>query len=166
MKRLFAMILLPVFLMGCSAAPVFESVEDVYAPVLPDPGELQVAVPDDATVLTSGGEGGDTLYFCSGYTMTVQILEGGDLNRSVETLTGYSRDSLTVMQTVRDGVACYSCVWTSAGEGGDQVGRLVLLDDGAYHYAVSVMAPAAEAGALTETWDDILNRVTLRSTDS
>lgn len=166
MKRLFALMLVPILLCGCSAKQVYEPVVDVYAPVLPEPGKLQVVIPEAASILTGAGENNGALYFCDGYTMTVQSLAGGDLNRSLQTLTGYSRDGLTVVQTQRESTPCYACAWTCAGEGGDQVGRLVLLDDGAYHYAVTVMAPAAEAGDLSEIWDDILNGVTLCSTDS
>lgn len=165
MKKLFAIMLMPVLLLGCTAEPVMEQVEDVYAPLQPEPAQLRVNIPDNASVLTAAGVGAETLYFCDGYTLTVQTLTGGDLNRSLQLLTGYQRDSLTVLQTLRNGSACYSCAWTSAGEGGDQVGRLVLLDDGAYHYAVTVMAPAETAGDLAQIWDAVLNEVTLGNTE-
>lgn len=166
MKKYFVCLLLAVLLAGCAAEPVFEQVEDVYGGTLPDAGELTVMLPEEAAVLTAAGDGSGQLYFCDGYTLTVQTLTGGDLDRSLRMLTGYGRNSLTVLETLRDGVPCFSCAWTSAGEGGDQVGRLVLLDDGAYHYAVTVMADAARAGSLSETWDSILNRVILPNTGS
>lgn len=166
MKRIALMALLSVMLLGCAASPVFEPVTDVYAGTVPPPGILQVMVPEKASMLTSTGDGTGQLYFCDGYTLSVQTMSGGDLNRSLRSLTGYGRDRLTVLETSREGLACYCCAWTSAGEAGEQVGRLVLLDDGMYHYAVTVMAPAADTGALVEEWETILNRVTLSDTAS
>ena len=32
---------------------------------------------------------GEKLYFCDGYTLTLQILDGGDWSRTVQTLCGY-----------------------------------------------------------------------------
>ncbi len=166
MKKLFVILLLPVLLLGCGAEPVFEQVEDVYGEALPPAARLEVLLPEEASVLTGSSDGTGQIYFCDGYTLTTQILNGGDLDRSLRALTGYGCDSLTVLETVRQGNPCFSCAWTSAGEGGDQVGRLVLLDDGAYHYAVTVMAPAGQAGDLSEIWDGILSRITLANTDS
>lgn len=166
MKKLFVILLLPALLLGCAGSPVFELVEDVYAGTEPAPGELMVILPEEASVLTGLSDGTGQLYFCDGYTLTTQILNGGDLDRSLRELTGYSRGSLTVLETDREGLRCVTCAWSSAGEEGDQVGRLVLLDDGAYHYAVTVMAPAERVGDLTDTWDGILNRVSLSNTGS
>ena len=165
MKKVSILLAVLVLLSGCSVQ-TFETVDDPNdVVVMATPAQLTFDLPDHAASAVMQGASG-SLYFCDGYTITVQTLTGGDLNRSLQTLTGYSRESLTVVQTQRGSSLCYSCAWTSAGEGGDQVGRLVLLDDGTYHYAVTVMAPAAEAGNLSEIWDDILNRVTLRSTDA
>lgn len=164
MKKLIVMLLLPVLLLGCSAEPVFEQVDAVYEITASTPRSIEVMIPEKATVLTSAGEGSGRLYFCDGYTMTVQTLVGGDMDRTFRTLTGYGRDSLTVLETLRGDSLCYSCAWISAGENGDQVGRMVVLDDGVYHYAVTVMASADRAGALSEEWDRILNGVSLSDT--
>lgn len=166
MKKCIVILLLSTLLAGCAAEPVFEQVEDVYAGTVPDPAELAVMLPEEASLLAGQTEAAGQLYFCDGYTLTTQILSGGDLDRSLRTLTGYGADSLTLLQTVRDGCACVTCAWTSAGEGGDQVGRLLLLDDGTYHYAVTVMAPAEQAGSLSETWDALLGSITLSYTGS
>ena len=164
MKKLW-MILVPVLLLGCAAEPVFEKVEDVYGDALPAVAQVQVLMPETASVMATAGDGSGQIYFCDGYTLTVQTLAGGDMDRSIRSLTGYGRDGLTVMETLRDGIPCFTCAWTSAGEHGDQVGRLVLLDDGVWHYAVTVMADAGRAGELTEEWDQILSSVTLQRTD-
>lgn len=159
-------LLLPVLLAGCAAEPVFEQVQDVYAGTVPVPAEILMMLPEEASVRTGVQGDAGQLYFCDGYTLTTQTLEGGDLDRSLRTMTGYGAEDLTVLETDREGFRCVTCAWTSAGEGGDQVGRLVLLDDGAYHYVVTVMAPADRAGDLRDTWDSLLNRVTLSYTGS
>lgn len=161
MKRVLWILLLPLVLAGCSSEPTFEQVTDVYAGTQPEPAQLTVILPEEASLLTGQTEGAGALYFCDGYTLTVQTLSGGDMERSLREITGYDADSLSFVETQRQGLRCISCAWTCAGEGGDQVGRLVLLDDGYYHYAVTVMAPAEEAGALASTWDALLNRVSL-----
>ena len=68
------------------------------------------------------------------------------------------------MQTRRGSADCYECVWTGAGEGGDQMCRAMVLDDGRFHYAVTVMAAADDAGDLAKTWQTIFDSVKL-STD-
>lgn len=166
MKRLFALLVLPALLAGCDASPVFEQMEDVYAGAVSAPAELVVMLPEEASVMTAAGDGQAQLYFCDGYTLTVQTLSGGDLDRSLRDMTGYGRESLSVVETQRQGLRQIDCAWACAGEGGDQVGRLVLLDDGYYHYVVTVMAPAEQAGALAATWDTLLNRVSLAYTGS
>ena len=45
-----------------------------------------------------------------------------------------------------------------------QVGNAVILDDGNFHYAVSVMADADQAAKLEDTWQHILDSVCALST--
>ena len=101
---------------------------------------------------------------CDDYMLSMQTLAGGDLNRTLKQITGYDKTQLTVLQTRAGDAEKYSCVWTAAGEGGDQVGRAVILDDGNYHYCVTVMADAAAAGELIPVWQELLATVSL-STD-
>ena len=97
--------------------------------------------------------------------LTLQTFTGGDLDATMRQVTGFSKEQVTCLQT-RDGeINQYSCVWSSAGEGGDHVGRAVILDDGSYHYTVTVMADFETAGELTDTWQDLLNSVSLTDTD-
>lgn len=154
--------LFTLILFGCGSQEVFEQVEDVYAAEVFRSAQVLLELPEDAAVLTMNGADG-TIYFCEGYTLTVQTLAGGDLDGTFRTLTGFSKDDLTVMNPAQDR---YEAVWTSAGDGGDQVGRLVLLDDGVYHYGVTVMADAKTAGELRGIWSQILDSVSLAHTDS
>lgn len=163
MRKLW--LLLPVLglLWGCARQEVFERVEDLYQVRPPVAGVIAVDVPADALVTAMATGEDSTIYFCDGYTLTVQTLAGGDLGRTVTELTGFGPEAVTLVQT-RDGeLKRYEGTWICAGEGGDQVGQLVLLDDGGHHYAVTVMAPAARVGQLRLVWDSLLDSVTLRT---
>ena len=165
MKIIIVLIVSVLCLSGCNAPKNLETVSDISdMQVAAIPKKLEVAVPENATVCTmENGEG--SLWLCDGYVMTVQTMAGGDLNRTLVQLTGFSQDQLTVMQTKQGDIKRREFVWSAVGEGGDQVGRAVILDDGSNHYAVCVMADAAEAGKLTETWQKILDSVNLTDTD-
>ena len=158
MRKCWIIGVLVLLLTGCGAQETFETLGDLYVePVAATAQEMAVDLPAEiaAPVMESGDSG--KLYLCDGYTLTMQTFESGDLNRTLQECTGYGRDALTVMETVRDDVTRYECVWTSAGEGGDQLGRLTVLDDGCYHYVLTVMADAAEAGQLSQTWQHMFN---------
>ena len=165
MKKCWVLLALALVLSGCGTQETFETLSDHYAQqasaVL---YEVKVALPEEAAVPAMEAQDGSKLYLCDGYTVTVQTMEAGDLDRTVRNTTGYSKDSLTVMQTQKDGVKRYECVWSAAGEGEDAVGRAVIMDDGACHYVVSVMANYTQAGELSATWKHILDSVELIST--
>lgn len=165
MKRLRIILALSLLLTGCGAQQTFETVDDVQAaPVMAQMQKISFVLPDEAAVPAIENGDGEKLYLCDGYTIAVQTMEAGDLGRTLRQLTGFDRDQLTLMQTEQTGIKRYDCVWSAAGEGGDQVCRAAVLDDGSYHYAVTVMAEFSTAGDLTETWRTILNSVSL-STD-
>lgn len=163
--KIICVLLVFLLLTGCGAQPVFEKVEDPWVEVDVKQKELVVKLPSDAAspVLQSPETG--RLYLCNGYVLTLQTLSGGDLDATMRQITGFSKEQLTYMQTRDGAVDKYSCVWSSAGEDGDHVGRAVILDDGSYHYAVTVMADFASAGELSDTWQALLNSVTLKDTD-
>lgn len=157
--------LLPVLLLwGCGQQEVFEQVEDVYAVSAPQPEKLFVDLPAGAAMTAMGSGEDHAIYFCDGFTLTVQTLAGGDLGRSTVQLTGFLPGQMTLIQTEEGAVKRYVGAWSCAGEEGDQVGRLVLLDDGAYHYAVTVMAPAQDVASLQLAWDTVLGSVSFDRT--
>ncbi len=164
MKKVILVMLLCLGLAGCGTPADLETVSDIYLPVTAVAGTVQVALPDEAAMTVMGQGDGNRMYFCDGYTLSIHILASGDLAGTLQEMTGFHPDRLTVMKTREYGFRCCECVWTSAGEGGDQVGRLMLLDDGNFHYVVSVMAPAEQAGALADTWDKVFASVTLGGT--
>lgn len=164
MKKLILVLGLAAILSGCAAQQTFETVQDVYAaPAALH--QLRLTLPDEAALFVMEDGSGSCFYECDGYTLTTQTLAGGELDQTLRLLTGYGADGLTVITTSRDGLRRYDGVWTAAGEGGDQVGRFTVLDDGTNHYAVTVMAEANAAGDLDDTWDALLGSACLVSTD-
>ena len=165
MRKWLVCMLAMLLLCGCGAQSVFETVDDedslaVSAAVR----QILIDLPKEAAKPVMESAGGDSLYLCDGYTLTVQTLAGGEMNRTMQQLTGFGKDQLQYICTRSGDAERYDLAWTSAGEGGDQVARGVILDDGQNHYAVCVMADAADAAALQKTWQKLLNTVAL-STD-
>lgn len=156
MRKCWILLLAALLLSGCAAKETFETVADeLLQPVVSTQREIVLTVPDGAAAEVMESEDGGRLYFCDGYTMTVQILDGGDWNRTMGTLCGYSPDALTVMETQDGSWKRQEWIWVSAGEGGEQLGRGVVLDDGSYHYCLTVMADASGASALEAEWDGV-----------
>lgn len=158
MKKLWVLFALALLLTGCGAKD-YEGVADVYAPeALPAARELLVSLPPDAAAMESGD---GQLWLCDGYTVSSLTRPSGDLDATLRAVTGYGREQLEVLSWEHDGLTRYACVWVSAGEGGDQLARTEVLDDGAYHYCLTLQAEADRAGALQETWGNMLDTLSL-----
>ena len=91
----------------------------------------------------------------------MQILDGGNLDETVKTLSGYDRDVLTVLTTRKDNLDRHEFVWACAGEEGELVGRAMVLDDGSYHYCVAILGDAQQAMENKVLWDDMFQSFTL-----
>lgn len=160
MKKLLIMLCAILLLTGC-AAQTFETVDDLNdVQAMATPATLLLDLPEEAAAPAMQGSSG-TLYFCGDYDIMVEIMPSGNLSNTLQILTGFQREELELMQTVRCGVDCYEGVWSAAGEAGDHVGRVLVLDDGSFHYCVSVMAMAEDAGQCAEDWNEILESVAL-----
>jgi len=160
LKRIGILILAVIMLTGCSATQTFERIEDVYNFQEPQEREVLLTLPEDAAaqVLSSGNA---TLYLCDGYEVIQQVLPAGDLSATLRELSGYEKDRLSVIETGISDVTRYECVWSAAGENGDVVARAAVLDDGYYHYCLTVMAEAKTAGKLQQTWQQIFSSYAL-----
>ena len=156
MKKVGVLILaILVILCGCSAQGDYESVSDVLGQQEPAiPKQVHLRLPEDAAAQVIAGDAG-TLYLCDGYEVTVQTLSGGDLQRTLRELTGYDQAHLTVLETPQTIGMRYDFVWSAAGEAGDMVARAAVLDDGNYHYCLTVMAAADVSGSLNDAWREI-----------
>ena len=129
MKKVCLIFALMLLLTGCSFQ-TFEQVQDGDdVPAMAIPATIRMDLPEDAAAPAMQGESG-TLYFCGGYDIGVEILPSGNLNSTLQALTGFEKENLNLIQTVRSEAVCYEGVWSAAGEAGDMIGRILVLDDG------------------------------------
>lgn len=158
MKRIILAAGFVLLLAGCSAQPTFETVSDEYVqPVSVQLQQMTLALPDDAAALTVQSDEGGNLYFCDGYTITVQVMDSGDLDKTLRQTTGFGKDALQLMETESGAVKRYECVWVAAGEGEEQVGRAAVLDDGVSHYVLTCMAGASDAETVQPAWQELFS---------
>ena len=135
-----------------------ETVADEWLiPVMAQPREISVRLPEDM-VLPVLEQDGRRLYMAQGYEVMLDVLDAGDLSATVRSISGYEKDNLTVIETRQDGMDRYDFVWSAAGETGDRLGRGVILDDGNYHYCMSVLR---DQGDFPVVWRDIFSSFTL-----
>ena len=152
MKRIIVILMMLLMLTGCAGESTYETVNDELE-LLPTPEMQQTVVelpPEAASPTIESGS--ERLYMCGNYDIRVQTMESGDLEATVKAVSGFDMDSLTVIQTMRDGRDCYEFVWACADEDGQQVGRATILDDGNYHYVLSVMGDADHAWENYPVW--------------
>lgn len=164
MKKCMLMMLgVLVLLTGCAAAETFETVMDVIVPQTPVLREVSVELPEDAVVSVMESSAGK-LYLCDSYEITLQTFSAGSLSQTVRSVSGYDGEELTILESAAgEGVTRYDFVWSAMGENGERIGRAAILDDGGYHYVLSAMADAADAGELTEAWNSLLRSFQLES---
>ena len=147
-------------LSGCGVEETFETVADeMVLTVMAQPGEISVRLPENAVapVLESDKR---QLYMSETYEIVLETLESGDINATIEAISGYEKDQLTVMHTETDTASRYEFVWTCAGEKGHRLGRAVILDDGNYHYCLSVLRDA-DTEKSQIVWSDVFASFTL-----
>ena len=162
MKKYLFILVCALCLSGCGKQPALETVTDeAWQPVSGTVYYPVVNLPEEAAAAAMESEDAGTLWLCDGYTVTLQTLPGGDLDRTVRETTGFSKDALCLMETKEAGIRRIQTVWASAGESGEQVGRLTVLDDGENHHVLTCMADAAQAGELTEKWRELMDTFSL-----
>lgn len=146
--------LLAMLLTACASQETVETVaDDMAVPVMAEPREIAVDLPGEAEQTVVEGASGN-LYLGSDYSIAIETLDAGDLDRTIYDLTGFHKSDLTVITTESDGVKRYEFVWAAAGEAGEQLGHGVILDDGNYHYCMSVLRPA-ETKVSQIIWEDV-----------
>lgn len=159
MKKVWLLVFLALLLCGCAAEETFETVSDeIVAPVMAQPRQLSVRLPEDALspVLESESR---QIYMSEDYEITIETLSSGDLNATVQILSGYDKDALTILQTEKGEIERYDFVWVSTGDQGERLGRGVILNDGQYHYCMSVLRDAQ--GASQIVWSDVFDSFSL-----
>lgn len=160
MKKLW-IIAAVLLLTGCAAPKDYETMADNYLVPQQIAKQVSASVPSDDALLAMTDAGGGTLYLCDGYSVLIETLEAGDIDRTLKHISGFTRDQLQVIERQDDIFRRLECVWAAAGEGQDQVGRAVILDDGAYHYTLTFMADAQKTGELTQQWQQIVQSFNL-----
>jgi len=165
MKKLLVLLLLATMLVGCGAEQTFEVVEDGI-PVEPvvSPQQFFVSLPDEAVTPTFQDDSGE-IYVCQDYTISKQIMESGDLEKTVTTLTGQRPEDIQIIKTFDENCDRYDLVWTAVGEEGLQLGRACILDDGNFHYTLSTLAGEETAGQLRDTLQDMYDSCKLLDPD-
>ncbi len=159
MKILIACIAL--LLTGCGGQETMETVSDEFVqPVLAQIRQVCVSLPEDAAAPVLEDENG-AVYVCEDYEVYQQVLPAGDLGATVRTVSGYDPENLTVIHTWQDDCKRYDFVWVAAGDQGDRVGKCCILDDGNYHYTLTVLGNAESAGEYEAVWREILNSFSL-----
>ena len=157
MKKWIVCLVLPLILTGCGAGVTLETVHgDLEEPAAARPREISVELPGEAAVPAVESDSG-RIYTCGDYDLAIQTLESGDLDATVQSLTGFAREALTVVETRQEGMPRYDFVWASAGEEGDQVGRAVILDDGNYHYTMTVLRDAEGVETQQVVWSHVFS---------
>lgn len=160
MKKYVFLMLSALLLAGCGAEETFETISDeAILPVMAQPREITVQLPEEAAVPVLESEG-ERVYVCEGYEIIIETLSAGDVGRTIRTLCGYAKDDLTVMETQWQEVSRYEFVWASTGENGHRLGRAVILDDGQYHYCMTVLRDAG-TGDSRAVWNEVFDSFNL-----
>lgn len=161
MKKYAFFLLISCLLSGCAAEDTFETLADEWVHSAAAPAaEIILTLPDEAAAPVSQSENG-TLYQCDGYDILLQTLESGNLDGTLRSVTGYGREYLTVLQTRSGNVKRYDLVWSCLGESGEQVCRTRVLDDGNYHYVLSVLGDANRMGEFEAVWEELFSSYSL-----
>ena len=156
MRKLWIAGLIGLLLSGCSSRQTLETVDDEWiTPVMASPATVSVDLPEDAVAPVLEQEG-QQLYMAEGYEIMVETLASSDLDATIRSLSGYGKDQLTVLETQQGEAERYDFVWTTAGEKGDRLGRAVILDDGQYHYCMSVLEDTEGKNRKTD-WNPVFS---------
>ena len=152
MKRWLWMMVLAVLMCGCQAEETLETVSDEWmVPAMAQPREISVRLPENVVVPVMEQEG-RRLYMGQDYEIILETLASGDLKDTIRTISGFEKDLLTVLETCQADADRYDFVWTTTGEQGVRLGRAVILDDGNYHYCMTVLRDAEESIVV---WQDV-----------
>ena len=157
MKLVAIIIAVLLLLCGCAAEETYETVLDVWEEQpLPEARSICVDLPGESAMPVMETDGG-RVYVSSDYEIYVQTMTGGDIGATIEEMSGYPQETLTVLSTMQEDAMRYDFVWATAGEGGDFLGRGIILDDGNYHYTMTVLRDADTVQASAVVWDAVLS---------
>ena len=140
MKKIACLLLIVLLLSGCSR-PAWETVEDEMPEVpaaqwLDETYTIEIGVPADTELLESKEDW--KVYSTQNGEFEVETRKflASGLGDAVKTLTGYSQEQLTIMETSRFDLPEYQFVWVTQTQQGSRLCRADLVMDGADCYAV------------------------------
>ena len=166
MKKCILILLTALLLTACASPPVYETVSDTLAETKPAQlRQMVLDMPQEAASPTLQSEESGKFYHCDGYSLAIQTFAAGNLDATLQSVTGKTKEQLCPIKTATEYGSRYDCVWTAAGEAGLQLGRACILDDGNYHYVLSVMATEDQTGRLRETWQNLFDTCRLLDAD-
>ena len=164
MKKLLVIPIIAILLAGCGKEKSMETVADVQdTPVVATVQRIQLQLPPELSTPVLQDDGAGELYLCDNYSLTVQTVASGDLQKTIRNATGMDKNDLQIQQTRQKDVMRYQWIWTANGENGIQVGRGCVLDDGNYHYVLTALADEAVAGQVQQEWRGIFTSFRLAS---
>ena len=152
LKKLCVMMALVCLLTGCAPQDVMETVADEAVLSRNPARSIRVELPEETVLPVMQTDTGE-LYICRDFEVSVQTLPGGDLERTVRSLTGFSAADVTIMETASDGLTRYDLAWSCAGELGPQVGRASILSDAGWHYCLTAMTAEENAQSYREIFN-------------
>lgn len=153
--KILILLMIALFLVGCSPAQVYETVTDeLVTPVSAQPREIRFNLAQEPLLPAMESDGGQ-LYLCGDFDVMVQTLEAGNLDQTVYRISGFMPDEITMIQTDDGDVDKYEFVWTSVSDSGHRIGRATILDDGNFHYVLSTAVDAELIEEYQEIWNGI-----------
>lgn len=162
--RIFVCVLISILLFsGCNKSHLETLGDPCAVSTVNKPAQLCIKLPDGQSnpVLAQDNK---QLYLFEDLEIAAQTLPGGDLAQTFLDSVGYSIEDLTVIETKVKGLTRYDSVCSVLGEGQEQVVRIVIIDDGLYHYVVTAAVTAEQAEACLADTNYIVDSLSL-STD-
>lgn len=155
-------------LWGCSAGEtaVWETVNDqLESPAMSQKPAyaMNVAVPMDAPMVEAFSDDTIQVYAqrSGDYELTAQTMTADSLDSLLETLTGFSSESLAVLRTEEFGLPRYDVAWTANGEEGMESCRAAILDDGIHYYVLTASVPQEKAAQNREALNQVFSTLGL-----
>lgn len=161
MKKWIAVFLTGFLLTGCGARDTFETVSDeLIAPVMSAPRQVHIDLPEEAQAAAFPSDTG-TLFICDDYEIAIETLASGDLDGTLKTMTGQGQENLSVMTTKQGECTRYDFVWAGVNDDGDYTGRGTILDDGVYHYCLSLVRALDKMNNSQVVWRQVFSSFTV-----
>lgn len=167
LKKGIIWIMTALLLTGCAAEPVYETIGNVWDN--PEPvasaASMEFSLPDGAEMEVLSEESGSKSYRVGNWELWTEVYPGGDVSATLEQVTGMDADALTVIQRQVGNMDCHETTWTTTDEEGVNVARAAVIDDGNYHYCISLMVPEEDAQEVGNFFEEILYSVNLVDTE-